>query len=1010
MLVAHRLSGPKLSPACRRAACFALIFVTIAVLLGACDNEPVPTATTQPANTPTALATSTPAPSGAPTRTPTRASAPNPSPTPSHTPTQTPIPAAIPSQKPTAEPQPTSTAIQSPTRTPAPTPTAEEIAASRLSEIVPWFENPQADPHGFVTELLVDLWLSNRDLGNKVAGFPWVTDGVTDGERNFVAALGRIARADLELAKTVANLNWVSDDVNDKERVTIQILDRIASEDIELARQAVSFQWFAAEAPVDSMMTLSRLRKIGANKVELAELLIGLWFSDVDLGAAVAGFPWGNGGVTGNERALFAALSKITHADLELAKTVAALPWLSDGVSRGEPGSIQKLEEIASDDVELARQVAGLQWFLAGMPNDSMGSLWTLRKISANNVDLAMLVVRSSWFEDGLTSDELISLGALWRIAANDHLELARNLAGSPLLAANQHRDLQVHALAFLGQMAAEDPHALDQLTALPWFADGLDEEEMALVVTLGWAAGKSPELYDDLLRTHYTQYRAASLPLAGDVNIWIFQNTPFPPDEDLSTVIEDTARISEGLLGVPFPTTDIILLVVDDVDRRYGSRLVGHYRGLMVLKRRPLGVPSVPHETAHYYFNRGPQWLREGGSEFIETYVKDRTGVQSISDRKTEVSQRAQSRCFDLNEVDNIRHYVYLRGNTSGVTGQCPYYMGENFLLKVFETIGEEAMASALRELYPLVLGRERFEHIVEREEEDLVFDTFVKHVPATRLEEFRGLYRRLHGGPSADPGIDFSDDHGDEVAAATEIAEEEVVEGSLDYHFDFDYFKFRAEEGQRYRIHVARLTLRSSSVILYGSDGTSRERLVDKWTDEGHVSCNAFQRPGRVYYGAQLRWVAPSSGEYYLAVHNFAGASGLYTLEITPVTPIPDDHGDSVATASELAVGGVVDGVVDYDFDLDFFRLQAVAGRKYRVSIEAVVRPFFAHVHLYSPDGNAPTRLLALDYYDGLGRGGSSHSEWVAPSSGEYYFVAGGGCGTVGTYKLIVAESSGS
>ena len=64
-----------------------------------------------------------------------------------------------------------------------------------------------------------------------------------------------------------------------------------------------------------------------------------------------------------------------------------------------------------------------------------------------------------------------------------------------------------------------------------------------------------------------------------------------------------------------------------------------------MVLKRRPLGVPSVPHETAHYYFNRGPQWLREGGSEFIETYVKDRTGVQSISDHKTEVSQRAQSK-----------------------------------------------------------------------------------------------------------------------------------------------------------------------------------------------------------------------------------------------------------------------------------------------------------------------------------------------------------------------------
>ena len=267
MLVTRRLPGPKLSLVCLRAACFALILVTTVVLLGACDNEPVPTATTQPAATPTTLATSTPTasrmptrtptvaatsmptptptrtptaaatsmPTSAPTRTPTAAATSLPTPTPSHTPTSTPAATAIPSQKPTAEPRPTATANQSPTTTPTPTPTAAEIAASRLSEIVPWFENPQAGSHGFVAELLIDLWLSNGDLGNKVAGFPWVTDGVTDGERNFVAALGRIARADLELAKTVAKLHWVSDDVNDKERVTIQILDRIASEDIELA-------------------------------------------------------------------------------------------------------------------------------------------------------------------------------------------------------------------------------------------------------------------------------------------------------------------------------------------------------------------------------------------------------------------------------------------------------------------------------------------------------------------------------------------------------------------------------------------------------------------------------------------------------------------------------------------------------------------------------------------------------------------------------------------------------
>ncbi len=241
MPVTLGLPGPKLSPACRRVACFVLIFVTTVVLLGACDNGPVPRAATQPADIPNTLATSTPAPSGTPIRTPTGAAASMPSPTLSGIPTSAPDATATPIRKPTADPQPASMAIRPPTTTPTPTPTAEEIAASRLSEIVPWFENPPADSHGFVAELLIDLWLTSADLGNEVAGFPWVTDDVTGGERNFVAALGRIAHADLELAKTVADRPCVSDDVKNKERVTIQVLDRIASEDIELARRAVDF-------------------------------------------------------------------------------------------------------------------------------------------------------------------------------------------------------------------------------------------------------------------------------------------------------------------------------------------------------------------------------------------------------------------------------------------------------------------------------------------------------------------------------------------------------------------------------------------------------------------------------------------------------------------------------------------------------------------------------------------------------------------------------------------------
>ena len=357
-----------------------------------------------------------------------------------------------------------------------------------------------------------------------------------------------------------------------------------------------------------------------------------------------------------------------------------------------------------------------------------------------------------------------------------------------------------------------------------------------------------------------YTQHREISLPLAGDVDIWIFQNTPFPPDEDLLTIVADTARISEGLLQVPFPTNDIILLIVDDTDRRYNFNYGKHLSSFVVVTRRPTGLRSVRHETAHYYFGGNPQWLGEGGTEFIVAYVKDRTGVQSLSDRKIEASQQVQSDCFELNEIENIRHLSYAWGRTNHV---CPYVMGENLLFNIFEVLGEGAMTSVLGELYGLPLDEGS-----EREKEELVFNTLEKHVPTGRMEEFLGLYRRLHGGPYAGPGADLSDDHGDEAVAATEIAIGEVVEGSLDYHFDFDYFQFRAEEGQRYVISVNHDTLRASSLLLYGADGQTFERFMDR---------------ARGSSGPQMQWIASASGDYYFAVHNFGGGSGHYTITTT-------------------------------------------------------------------------------------------------------------------------------
>ena len=59
-----------------------------------------------------------------------------------------------------------------------------------------------------------------------------------------------------------------------------------------------------------------------------------------------------------------------------------------------------------------------------------------------------------------------------------------------------------------------------------------------------------------------------------------------------------------------------------------------------------------------------------------------------------------------------------------------------------------------------------------------------------------------------------------------------------------------------------------------------------------------------------------------------------GTYTLTVSHST-IVDDHGDGVDDATAIRVGADVQGAVDYDDDIDFFRFQAEQGESYQIDV---------------------------------------------------------------------------
>ena len=593
-----------------------------------------------------------------------------------------------------------------------------------------------------------------------------------------------------------------------------------------------------------------------------------------------------------------------------------------------------------------------------------------LSYIAERDIELAMLLLASSWVADGISPEERYTLETIDHISGNDG-RIAKELVASQWIADGVDSS-ETYVLDALLRFS-EHPDSYSQLTSQPWFIDGLDDEEAVFVIALGGAASRSLKLFKDLLTAHYIQHRTISVPLAGEVNIWIIQNSPRSPGEDVLTVIEDHIRISEEFMGAPFPVADVILLHVDPRVGDYGLGGGWHSGSHFVAVRRISGGwGPVSHEMGHYYFNFGPRWLVEGGANFIAFYI-----VDDYEDWRSPLLRN--SYCLNDSGIENLRHFSYWEA-TPGIDRRvrgCVYNFGENFLVGLLRTIGREAMSSALRELH---LSHSELSQAVSEED---VYQAFLNHTPSQREEQFVDLYRNLHGGAFAFPDTDFSDEHSDSAEGASPVSVGGAVEGSLDYMFDFDFFWFRAEKGQTYRVHVEHETLRSSNVNLYAPD--RKTLLARNWMSRSSTP-----------YGPQIIWTAPSSGRCYIAVQNFGGQTGQYTLTITEVDALADDHGDNLAGATQLSFGNAVEAIVDDDLDSDYFRFQAEAGQAYRIDVtEGTLESF--EVWLYDSNGAAVRVIRDKTYLE----------RWVAPRSGPYYILLRGAYYDIGKYKLKITQT---
>ena len=413
----------------------------------------------------------------------------------------------------------------------------------------------------------------------------------------------------------------------------------------------------------------------------------------------------------------------------ELQQLLSQLPslvthtydWLHDGISPLELSAIRRLQMLARDDPSLAFGAATSPWISDGILRYEESALYNLGELRQLNPELARQVLGYSQDPQFWPSDVRIIRG-LWRLWEFD---------------ASHY----------------------DRLTSQPWFVDGLDSDERVFVDALFVAGIGERYLFDQLLRSHHRQSAIVILPLAGRVRLSAFQPQAFPKGEDLLGQIERSMRGAEQFMRVPFPTTDVVVLL--------GGIPAGYSNQRLRLARsgfRHISPDLITREVAHFYFTYdvGPHtaehqvtaaWLQHGGVEFIWAYINGRLEPSKLPELLGQWEADTKRICVE-HGLGNLHKLTIPDPPDSARWQECASVLGRYLLLRLYEALGEDVTSAALREIYFLAshIPAKTDEHGIRRPSEQDIYRIFVEHTPPSQRNVARHIFRSIHGGPFVD------------------------------------------------------------------------------------------------------------------------------------------------------------------------------------------------------------------------------------------------------------------
>ena len=243
-------------------------------------------------------------------------------------------------------------------------------------------------------------------------------------------------------------------------------------------------------------------------------------------------------------------------------------------------------------------------------------------------------------------------------------------------------------------------------------------------------------------------------------------------------------------------------------------------------------------------------------------------------------------------------------------------------------------------------------------------------------------------------------ADDHGDDLASATQVALPSETAGAIESFNDADWFQFEVPtHGKVVAVTTTRVV--DTVIVLYDASGNELGGADDNYRDHNGTIERTLD-----------------AGTYYVRVTSFGnavavrsaidGTTGPYSLylRLYGITSQNDRHGNDLSTATRVGFPSETAGTIDPGADADWFRFEVpTRGWVVAEAIEVPANNLLLFGSLYDASGN---ELVHLDrYYSPPGR--FSSFAGVAPwdaftiqrtlDAGTYYIrVVSGGNGPGG------------